>query len=46
MKKCGNARELESGKAVCEDSSMVLHVGLYCDPDKCEKVRKGEVKPI
>ncbi|WXG46907.1 MAG: hypothetical protein WED05_09660 [Candidatus Atabeyarchaeum deiterrae] len=46
MKECKYAHRLESGKPECKDSSMVLYVGLYCDPAMCEKVRKGEIKAI
>jgi hypothetical protein len=46
LKECRNARKLEKGEVECQDSSMVLYVGLYCDPTICEKVKKGEIKSI
>jgi hypothetical protein len=46
VRDCKYAHRTESGKPECKDSSMVLYVGLYCDPAKCEQVRKGEVKAI
>jgi hypothetical protein len=43
---CKYVRKLNGEKAHCTHSSMVLYVGLYCDPAKCEKVKKGEIKAI
>ena len=42
---CKDARS-EDGKDRCTNSSMVLHVGMYCDPVLCSKVKSGEVKAI
>ncbi len=46
MTDCKSARRAESGKIECKDSSMILHVGFYCDPAKCERVRRGEIRAI
>jgi hypothetical protein len=46
MKDCKYAHRTESGKPECTNSSMTLYVGLYCDAEKCDRVRKGEIKAI
>nr|MDO8098595.1 hypothetical protein [Candidatus Njordarchaeota archaeon] len=46
MTECKYTRKWNGERPECTHSSMVLYVGLYCDPAKCEKVRKGEITAI
>jgi hypothetical protein len=43
---CKDAKLESSGKPRCGNSSMTLYVGLYCNKDLCEMVRRGEKKAI
>nr|MDO8135677.1 hypothetical protein [Candidatus Njordarchaeum guaymaensis] len=46
LTECKHVRKGNGERPECTHSSMVLYVGLYCDPVKCEKVKNGEIKAI
>jgi hypothetical protein len=46
LTECKYSHKSDGDRAKCTHSTMVLHVGLYCDPATCEKVKKGEIKAI
>jgi hypothetical protein len=46
LAECKYADRQESGRPECKHPSMMLYVGLYCDPEVCERVKKSEVKQI